>query len=272
MSRSLLCAALAACAALATAQAEEPAAANYDPHDFTGVWNKPGGGRYAQVDVEALKNRPQRVHSSWAAGELPFTEAGWAAFLERKPIDGPRQVPSQLASNDPRDQGNPLGLYRAIDFTGTARYFEMIHAKDKIVQLFALDRAWRSIYMDGREVPEYHPAGPFWYGHSVGHWEGNTLVVDTVSLDERAWLDDWGTVISMDARVEERWERTGPEEIVFTMTIHDPTFYTEPWTSLPLRFVRMGEGVEPFEIITAPLDATVYIDQIMTPATEQESD
>lgn len=267
--------ALAFCAlpAVTCAQAVDAAdAASFDPHDLRGIWNKPGGGRYAQVDVEALKKRPVRVDSAWAAGNLPFTAAGREVFDERIPVDGPRHAQSTISTNDPRDQGNPLGLYRSIDFIGTGRSFEMMQTDDKVVQLFSLDRAWRAIYTDGRPVPEYHPAGPFWYGYSVGHWEGSVLVVDTVSLDERAWLDDWGTPISPDAQIQERWERVASNQIVFTMTVNDPTYYTEPWTSLPLVFVREVDGVEPFEIITAPIDASVYYDEILSPSAEQGSE
>lgn len=252
-------------------ETESPGSQDYDPHDFTGVWNEAGGGRYASEDQQTQINRAVRPHSAWSDEELPFTEEGWAAYLANSPTGGPRQVQSRVGKNDPRDQGNPLGLYRNILFVGTARYFEIIQTENKIVQLFGVDRAWRNIYTDGRPVPDYHPAGPFWYGHSVGHWEGDTLVVMTVSLDERAWLDGWGTPFSMDARIEERWQRIGPDDLRMTITIHDPTFYSRPWTSLPVVFSRV-EGVEPFEMISAPIDIDLYNEAILAPSAVQDAE
>lgn len=274
LSRAIRCAALGACVAFFAfcAQASDVADAdNYDRHDFSGVWVKPRGGRDpVTLALNAADTRPE---STYYHTSLPLTDAGRAEFDSRKPTGGPRQVESEMSHNDPRDDGNPLGLYRALQYSGNGRYMQFIHSEGMVTQILSVDRVWRNIYTDGRPVPDYHPAGPFWYGWSVGGWVDGALVFTTVSLDERAWLDSWGTPISADARIEERWERTGPDEITFTMTVNDPTFYTQPWTSIPAVFVRQPEGIEPFEIITAPVDIQYYNEEILEPSsTEAETD
>lgn len=262
---------LAACAVLAavavlTARAESPGSTGYDPQDFSGVWVKPGNARDPErVAAEKVDTRPE---TTFIKGKLPFSEAGRAAFDANKPTSGPRQVDSEISDNDPRDGGNPPGLYRELQRTGNGRYMRIVHAEDSVIMLLSTSRIWRIIYTDGRPVPEYHPAGPFWYGHSVGHWEGDTLVVTTVSLDERQWLDNWGTPISADAKTIERWRRSGANELSYTLTVVDPTFYTEPWTSMPVRYVR-SPGHEPFEIIEAPMDIDYYNKEILEPSSTE---
>ena len=66
-------------------------------------------------------------------------------------------------------------------------------------------------------------------GHSVGRWEGNTLVVDTVGLNDRTWLDTAGHEHSDKLRVTERFEKEGAT-IKWTATFDDPVFFTKPWT------------------------------------------
>lgn len=254
----LLWASMAAClAGPADAQQDE-----FDARDLSGVWAKATSGRYYRGPREE-RVRPE---SEWSGDTLPFTEAGRAAFDANIPTGGPRQVRSQLSPNDLRDQGNPLGLYRNINYSGNGRAFEFGHLDGKIVQLFSVGLNWRIIYADGRPVPDEVAAGPFWYGHSVGRWEDDTLVVTTISLDERQWLDGWGTPISMEARIEERWRRTAPDEMTLTITVIDPLFYREPWTSLPFTYVLQEDGVEPQEIIYAPVDILGYHESLLVPS------
>ena len=104
----------------------------------------------------------------------------------------------------------------------------------RIFQLWQEERMPREIWMDGRPVPSgsnYRNLGPSWMGMSVGHWEGNTLVVETVGLDDRAWLDTFGFPKSDEARVIERYNLTDPVTLEVEMTLYDPKYYTEPWVS-----------------------------------------
>ena len=258
-----VCMAAAPVYAQQTVRAATPAAA-FSPRDLSGVWGKPGGPRGSPDRV----NEPRivRPESGWSSEKLPFTAEGRAAFEANKPTGGPRQVKGEMSANDPRDTGNPLGLYRTIQFSSASRAFEFGTLNGNLVQMFSVGRIWRVIHMDGRAVPEQIVAGPFWYGQSVGRWDGDTLVITTQALDGRQWLDSWGTPISLDARIEERWRRVAPDELQLTITVNDPTYYTKSWISLPERFRRQPRDVEVEEIIYAPVDIEGYGREILAPS------
>ena len=86
---------------------------------------------------------------------------------------------------------------------------------------------WRIIYMDGRPHPD--DLVPSYYGHSVGHWEGDTLVIDTVGFNERFWMDRQGMPHTDRLHLIERLTRTNFGTMMYEMTIDDPGAYTETW-------------------------------------------
>jgi hypothetical protein len=226
----------------AVAYAQEP--------NLSGTWQRAGGGRGGGNAV-----------SQWSTGGLPFTAAGLERLNANKPGKGPRAVMPAFG-NDPLGQANPPGLYRTLVYN---RPFEMIQIPGKIVQLLEWGRIHRIIWTDGRPVPEDVPAGPYWYGYSVGHWEGDTLVVTTLGVDSRAFLDEWGTPFSDEARFVERWTRTADNRLQLVLTVHDPVTYSEPWTSAPITYGLQRDG-EIEEMIFAPIDEVVFNERVRDPA------
>jgi hypothetical protein len=89
--------------------------------------------------------------------------------------------------------------------------------------------SFRTVYMDGRT----HPArlSPSSRGHSIGRWEGDTLVVDTVGFNEKAWIDNLGIPTTDRLHTLERFTRTNYSTLKYEITIEDPGAYTAPWTS-----------------------------------------
>lgn len=225
--------------------------------DFSGVWQVVGGGGGGSG---AYDRNPE---SEWSAEPLPFTPEGRAAFDANHPGKGPRLFPNPRERNDPLTGGNPPGLYRTLVYS---RPMELVQTEGKIVQVFEWGRAWRSIHTDGRPVPDDIPQGPFWYGHSVGRWDGDTLVVNTLALDSRAWLDEWGTPFTDDARIEERWRRVSPDTLQLQITVTDPALYTRPWTSMPITMRLQKKGVDLLEVIHAPIDEEEFERLITDPA------
>lgn len=223
--------------------------------DLSGIWSLPATN-------DDPVDRTGFVESEWSKERLPLTPAGRAALDANRPGRGPRAArPDRI--NDTQYGANPNGLYRTLQY---ARPFEIGVLPGKIVQLFGWGLAWRAIHTDGRPVPDDVPAGPFWFGYSVGHWEGDTLVVTTQALDDRAWLDEWGTPFSVDARVVERWRRVAPDTLQLTITVNDPAYYTRPWTSPPILYKLQKKGVEPVEVIFAPIDVNVFEETLRKPA------
>jgi hypothetical protein len=99
---------------------------------------------------------------------------------------------------------------------------------------------FRIIYMDGRPHPKN--LVPSYYGHSVGRWEGDTLVVDSVGYNENFWLDRGTTVHTEKLHMVERLTRIDANNIRYQATIDDPGAYTAPW-------IRWTNGDELFEYI-----------------------
>jgi len=107
--------------------------------------------------------------------------------------------------------------------------------------------SWREIFMDGRE----HPANldPGFLGHSIGHWEGDTLVVDTVGFlgDEYFWISRDGYPHTEQLHTIERFSRPDFDTLRYEITIDDPGAYTQPWTGG--FFLTFGEGNELFDYL-----------------------
>jgi hypothetical protein len=225
--------------------------------DFSGVWTVVGGGGGGS---DAFDKNPE---SEWTTEKLPFTRAGRAAFDANHPGKGPRLLKNPQQRNDPLTLGNPPGLYRTLVYS---RPMEFVQTPGRLVQIFEWSRVWRPIYLDGRPVPKEITAGPYWYGHSVGRWEGDTLVVNTMALDSRAWLDEWGTPFTDDAQVVERWRRTAPDMLELQITVTDPEMYTKPWTSMPIKMKLQKKSVELTEIIHAPVDEALFDKLVAHPA------
>jgi hypothetical protein len=105
--------------------------------------------------------------------------------------------------------------------------FKMVQTPDQIVVVFENGDPVRQIHTDGRSLPR--DFNPSWMGYSVGRWEGDTLVVDTVGITTRAWLDAIGHPRSEDMRITERYRRRDFGHMDFEVSIDDPKYYTRPF-------------------------------------------
>ncbi len=121
----------------------------------------------------------------------------------------------------------PPGPQRAI--TGPSPFL-IVQSDDVIAFLHENHGMYRPIYMDGRGHPEDILDYPQFRGHSIGSWEGDTLVVDTVAINERTWLDSYGLEHSLGLHLVERFRLTDPDTLEYSVTFEDPEFYREPWT------------------------------------------
>jgi hypothetical protein len=106
--------------------------------------------------------------------------------------------------------------------------FKIIQTPGEIVMLYEVETTFRQIFTDGRK--QLTDPSPSWMGYSVGKWEGDTLVVDTVGFNDLSWLDARGHGHSEDMRVEERFHRRDFGHLEVTVTITDPKTFTRPIT------------------------------------------
>ena len=94
--------------------------------------------------------------------------------------------------------------------------------------LYEQNTNFRQIFMDGRKFPE--DPQPSWLGYSIGKWDGDALVVDTIGVTDRSWLDAFGHPHSEAMHVTERFHRRDFGHMELQITVDDPKTYTRPFT------------------------------------------
>jgi hypothetical protein len=124
-----------------------------------------------------------------------------------------------------------------------ARPFEIVQTPNRILFVYEGGaHVWRQVWMDGRSHPK--DPNPNWLGHSIGRWEGDTLVVDSVGFNDRTWLDDAGHPHTERLHVIEKYTRVDPSTMKYEVTIDDPGAYTQSWTSSSSLAFRPGGKLE----------------------------
>jgi hypothetical protein len=197
----------------------------FDPRDYSGHWDRTSS-------LESFSNTPGGTRDNELPGgrEAPFTEQGRARFDANRPGYGPRR---QMERNDPLGRCEPMGLVRNLNVEIVAPHatFEIIQMPGRMLQVFEYRHDWREIWMDGRGLPTASEIYPKWNGFSVGRFDGDTLVVESVGFDDRSWLDKLGYPHSEQMHVEERYRRVDADTLELVITITDPEIYSEPWRS-----------------------------------------
>ena len=227
--------------------------------DLSGVWLlNGGGGANAQGHL-----------SAWVETTNPtLTPEGTKLMDSHKPSRGPRTVVPAL-QNDPQSGGNPPGLvWTFIYGVYGMEYFKL---PDSMFQVFEWYNHWRRIWTDGRKSPDWDTIGPFWYGYSVGNYKGSEFEVQTESLDNRAWLDDWGTPFSEAMKIVEHWRRIDHDTLALRLDIKDPMAYTQSWTTREIKYKLQPRGTPHGELIEAafpPLDELQFNDSVRDPGAD----
>jgi hypothetical protein len=207
--------------------------------DLNGVWMPPyvpdmsRNGRGQQGHAEAPfspGDTPQarqtlRASGQWA--ELPFTEWGLKDWQTYDAADG-----------DYTGSCLPFGLNRSINAPNP---FQIVQTDRYITLLFEVNN-WFHVVPMGIEHPK-NPE-PIWYGHSVGRWEGDTLVVDTIGFNGYTRLDTVGHPHSDALHVVQTFTRTDAGHLAYTVTIDDPKTYTKPWKNERTITLLQGELIE----------------------------
>ena len=193
----------------------------HDARDVSGVW------------------RRQRGFLGMSNQTPPMTAWGQAKFDAAKPVYGPRAVAGGLG-NDPVMTCDPLGMPRNLFLEVSIYPMELVQTPRRVFQFFEWAHVWREIWTDGRALPT--DPEPRWMGYSVGRWEGDEFVVNSLGFDERTWLDHFGHPISGEARFEERYRRVDRDTLELTMTLTDPKTYTRPWSNERV-FTRLDSAI-----------------------------
>jgi hypothetical protein len=143
----------------------------------------------------------------------------WAAeLLKKRMADNSKDNPEAFCL--------PMGLMQ-FHTQGFPRKF--IQTPKVMVILYEASSGIRQIFTDGRKLPDNDPQ-PWFYGYSVGRWEGDTLVVETSGFRDDGWLDINGTPMTDKAKMTERFRRVSYGRMEIDITVDDPKAYTKPWT------------------------------------------
>jgi hypothetical protein len=222
--------------------------------DLTGVWLQKGGGGGAQNHM-----------SPWVdAADPKLTPQGAQLMASHKPSEGPRTVMPAL-QNDPQSGGNPPGLIRTLIY---GRPFMVTKMDDSMIMMFEWYHLWRQVWTDGRKLPAWDTVGPYWYGYSVGSSKGDEFQIQTVGMDNRAWMDNWGTAFSEAINLVEHWKRVDHDTLKLKLTINDPMIYSEPWTTREITYKYQPKGTpngELYEVIFAPIDEQTFNNNVRDP-------
>ena len=184
-----------------------------DRRDLSGVWISKRDGK-AALDQGLTP---------------PMTPWAQARFDAAVPTLGPRVIAGK--ENDPILRCNPDGLPKLL---GVPQPFEIIQIPNRVIMFFEHNRHWRTIWTDGRKLPE--DPDPSWMGNSIGRWEGETFVVESNGFNEIPWLDFYGHPHSEKMQLTERYRRVNRDTLEIAVTINDPAAYTRPWVNPPKEY------------------------------------
>ena len=184
-------------------KAPPPKTADGKP-DLSGIW-EPNGIKYLINIAADLK--PE---------DIPFKPEAAALYKERVQTFG---------KDDPDARCLPSGMPRKDAITSP---YKIIQQPGEIVFLYESRTTFRQVFTDGRALPT--DPQPTWDGYSVGHWEGDTLVVETRGMNGLTWLDSNGHPLSDAMHLTEKFRRPDFGHMEIEITIDDPKNYTKPWT------------------------------------------
>jgi hypothetical protein len=105
---------------------------------------------------------------------------------------------------------------------------KVVQTPAQVTVLYEAESTFRQIFLDGRALPT--DPQPTWRGYSVGHWDGDDLIIETIGLNGKGWLDEAGHPLSEALRVTERYRRRDFGHLKVEVTIDDRRFYRRPWT------------------------------------------
>jgi hypothetical protein len=150
-------------------------------------------------------------------GGPPYTP--WAAEVKKKRA-------ADNGKDNPDAHCLPIGLMQ-LHLHPQPR--KMIQTQDVVVIMYEAQGEVRQIFTDGRPLPKDDPQ-PWWRGYSVGHWQGDTLVVETVGFRDDVWLDVNGSPLTNTGKITERFKRLNYGNLQIDITVEDPKSYTKPFT------------------------------------------
>jgi hypothetical protein len=201
----------------------------FDPRDLSGVWG---------YDGVPFGREQAPLLTAWAKQQI----------ADRGGITPAMRTTAETYKCD------PPGYVRLFQYNYG---FEFVTLPDRVLQFFELTHTWRTIWTDGRKLPA-EPPEPRFMGWNVGHWEGDTFVIEANGFDGRAWFSD-------EMRVVERYRRPNYGTLEVELTVVDPKAYTKPLVGRDT--IKLVPDTELSENFCAPSDAADFADKVVKPVT-----
>jgi hypothetical protein len=185
--------------------------------DFSGIWMSRGDS-----EPNPPAGRPPLARFGNAGvgfkDDLPFRP--WAAELQKKRA-------AEFSKDNPDGLCLPESL---LQLHLDPQPLKIVQTPRQILIIYETNYGLRTIFLDGRSLPPQGEPQPYWYGYSVGRWEGDTLVVETNNYRGDGWLDARGSPMTEAAKVTERFRRVNYGQLDIEFTLDDPKAYTRPFT------------------------------------------
>jgi hypothetical protein len=180
--------------------------------DWSGIWV----AEDTEIDISGYPRVGEGMNIDLLANTAPWTEAQKAKLAVELP-----RIMAADATRRGQGWGYPLMM------EGIAPLQFLVTPRETLILNFYRDL--RHVYTDGRALPAAEDRWPVPWGETVGHWEGDTLVMETVSVRNGSVLPLPLPALTADARFTERLRKTGPDRMELTMTIEDPAVLAQPW-------------------------------------------
>jgi len=207
------------------------------PPGETGIWTPIGIVQLSVNDKSVNRASPtSHLPNNITLEAVPFQP--WARALH-----GARQA--NFESDEPHTRCKASGGPREFITPYGVEFVDMPETKRVFIFDVGGPHTFRTIYMDGRPHPK--DMEPSYYGHAVGRWEGETLVVDSVGFNTKFWMDREGTPHTEQLHLVERFTRTDFNSLKYEATVDDPGAYTAVWTGGFI--MRWSPGTEMWEYI-----------------------
>jgi hypothetical protein len=184
-----------------------------------GLWEGNAGATLATNPPGGLDNPGMYLPTNLKISDVPFQPWARAIYEYRQ---------AQTTKDDPHVRCKPSGGPRMFHTPYGMEFLDEPELKRVYITGVGGPHTWRVIYMDGRDHPK--DLDPSFSGHSVGHWDGDSLVVDTIGFNEKFWLTREGIPSTEFLHLTERFTRTDYNTLKYEATIDDPGAYTAPWT------------------------------------------
>jgi len=211
--------------------------------------DNPNAGTPGEIffSYERLERKPPTGPAPKTADGTPDLSGVWYPGPDLEPEDPPFQPWAAEAArkfrdnpgDDPRAQCLPSGITRMHQLD----LVKFVQTPTLLIALLEAEPAARQIFLDGRPHPR--DLQPTWMGHSIGRWEKDTLVIDSVGFNDKVWLDG-NRPQTERLHVTERYRRIDRGQMSVEITIDDPGAYTRPWMVRRLLQLAPGEEVQEY--------------------------